>query len=318
MYNETFTISHKKKRASKSIVAFTILILLFNLSGFALANENSGELVIRYFALERVNGEQAEFAYAGDSILIATPGGKHILVDGGRPEVGSQVLARLRELEVEHLDYVFATHPHVDHIGGFRTILQEASVGQFYQIALVYDSSHYRAVQSILKQRNIPNATLEEGDLLEIEPGVILEFFNPPVGTNLSSNKGLSTGGVNDLSLVFRLTYKDFSALFTGDIYRAREEYLVEKYGQRLQSRLYDAPHHGQDTSSSTAFIRTVRPEVSVFSIELLGSISNFLNLRDLGSEVYVTGLNGEVVIRTDGQEITVEVEEEINSPFLR
>ncbi len=316
MYNAIFTSKTTRSRNSRFLTALALLICLSIFSGLASAGE--GELSIHYFALQRLNGEQAEFAYAGDSILISTPGGKHLLVDAGRPEVGPQVLTRLHELGVDHLDYVFATHPHVDHIGGFRTILQEISIGQFYQIALVYDSSHYRAVQSILKERNIPNATIEEGDILEVEPGVLLEFFNPPAGTNLSSNEGLSTGGVNDLSLVFRLTYEDFSALITGDIYRAREEYLVEKYGERLQSRMYDAPHHGQDTSSSNAFIRTVRPEVSVFSIELLGSVSTFLSLRDLGSKVYVTGLNGDVVIRTDGQEISVKVDKEIDSPFLR
>ncbi|NMB00027.1 MAG: MBL fold metallo-hydrolase [Firmicutes bacterium] len=301
----------------RSLVVIALLLFVSVFGEAVWANEEA-ELTIRYLALQRTNGDVSEIAYAGDAILISTPQGKHILVDAGRPEVGPQVLTRLQELGVEYLDYAIATHPHVDHIGGFRTVLPNIPVGQFFQIDLVYDSSHYRTLQTLLAEQGIPNTTMEEGDIVEVEPGVVLEFFNPPAGTSLSSNEGLSTGGVNDLSLVFRLTYKDFSALITGDIYRAREEYLVEKFGDRLQSRFYDAPHHGQDTSSSNAFIRTVRPEVSVFSIELLGSILNFLNLRDLGSEVYVTGLNGEVLVRTNGSEIVVEVEREIDSPFLR
>lgn len=317
-HSTIFSSNNRHKGHLRTLVLIGILALVVFFGEVSWAHDTGSELTIRYLALKRTNGDVSEIAYAGDAILITTPQGKHILVDSGRHDVGSQVLNRLEELGVDYLDYAIATHPHVDHIGGFQTVLPNVPVGQFYQIDLIYNSGHYRTLQSLLAEHNIPNKTLEEGDVVEVEPGVVLEFFNPPAGTSLSSNEGLSTGGVNDLSLVFRLTYEDFSALITGDIYRAREEYLVEKFGDRLQSRVYDAPHHGQDTSSSTAFIQTVRPEVSVFSIELLGSILNFHNLRDLGSKVYVTGLNGEVLIRTDGYEISVEVEQEIDSPFLR
>lgn len=306
MYN----FKHKK---GNLLLTFALLLLTTFVIGSANA---SAELTIRYFNLEVI--EAVDLGYAGDSILITTPQGKHILVDSGTPEAGPQVYERLVELGIDHLDYVVATHPHQDHIGGFRTVLDKVSVGQLYQINLEYSSSHYRALQNLIKQHDIDHAYVEEGLIVEIEPGVELEFFNPPAGTQLGLDHGLSTGGVNDLSTVFRLTYDDFSYLVTGDIYRAREEQLAEKYGERLQSRVYDAPHHGQHTSSSRAFINEVNPEISVFSIQYLASFSTYQDLRDLGSQVYVTGLNGEVVVRTDGQEIEVEVEQEINSPFLQ
>ncbi len=302
---------HSNRRyRNYAVLAMLLVVLVWTSVGQA------NELTMRYLNLQIMDA--VDLGYAGDAILISTPQGKHILVDSGTPEAGTQVLTRLQELGINHLDYVFATHPHQDHIGGLRTILAEIPVGQFYQIDLSYDSSHYRAVQGLLATHGIPNTTIEEGVILEIEEGVVLEFFNPPAGTSLGTDHGLTVGGVNDHSMVFRLTYKDFSALITGDIYRAREEELVKRFGERLQSRVYDAPHHGQDSSSSQMFISHVKPEISVFSIQFLASFSTYQALRDLGSEVYVTGLNGEVLISTDGYDITVDVEQAIDSPFLR
>lgn len=305
----------KPRRTQKHLLLMVIAILTLTLT--TVSSSMANELSIRYLNLQAIQ-QAADMAYAGDSILISTPQGKHVLIDSGTAEAGPQVLSRLQELGITHLDYVFATHPHQDHIGGFRTVLAEMSVGQFYQIDITYDSGQYRTLQRLLAEKDISHTTLEEGNILEIEEGIVLEFFNPPAGTSLGPDHGLSTGGINDLSMVFRLTYQDFSALFTGDIYRAQEEKLVAKYGDRLQSRFYDAPHHGQDSSSSKMFINQVKPEISVFSIQFLASFSTYQALRELNSKVYVTGLNGEVLLTTDGQGIAVDVEQEINSPFLR
>lgn len=53
----------------------------------------------------------------GDSTLIKTPKGQHILIDGGDNPKGQNVVENLESLGVKQLDAVIATHPDADHIG---------------------------------------------------------------------------------------------------------------------------------------------------------------------------------------------------------
>lgn len=60
----------------------------------------------------------------GDSILI-TAGDKSILIDAGEKEYGSRVVSFIRDKGIERLDYIIATHPHADHIGGMAEVVSE-------------------------------------------------------------------------------------------------------------------------------------------------------------------------------------------------
>ena len=60
----------------------------------------------------------------GDCFLIIAPSGKHILIDAGKNGMGEGVvLPYLRDLGINSLDYVFASHYHRDHIGGIDEVV---------------------------------------------------------------------------------------------------------------------------------------------------------------------------------------------------
>lgn len=67
----------------------------------------------------------------GDSIFIKSPNGKNMLIDGGIKGAGQNVVRYLRDEGVEHLDYVLATHPDADHIGGLIPVLNSVSIKNF-------------------------------------------------------------------------------------------------------------------------------------------------------------------------------------------
>src|SRR5262249_32602816 len=60
----------------------------------------------------------------GDSELITSPEGKSFLIDAGPPQAGDEVVSALKKRDVKSLDLVVATHPHSDHIGGMRAIIE--------------------------------------------------------------------------------------------------------------------------------------------------------------------------------------------------
>lgn len=306
--------TRKLQRISQLLVLIVIVLALVPQSW---AYAESDNLIIRYLD---VNPEYMD-ERSGDLILITTPDGQNILIDSLVPEFGPHIVTRLRELGIEKLDYAIASHPHIDHIGGFLTILNEIEVEHFFQINVPYTtSSIYRDLQTVLSQRNIPFSYLEEGDLFQIGE-LEFEVLNPPKGTSgetIPSAEVLRNARIlNDLSLVMRLDYKDFSILFTGDIYIPREMELVVNFEDKLNVDILDMPHHGETTSNSSMFIGAASPKYAMMSNDGIYSITTIDKYSSYGIEVFITGSNGEITIVTDGYEIDITTERE-HSPQLK
>ena len=303
---------------------FSIVLSIMILCCSQIVLASSGEqLIIRYFALEVEDRDSLPAdvdpdVTSGDVILISTPDGQHILIDSTLPQLGTALVTRLRSLGIEKLDYAFAKHPHVDHIGGYITLLDHIQVDRFYQINLPYETSgHYKRLQQAIARNNVKMEYVERGDRFEIGQ-VHLEALNPPQGTSRETVPGdmqMPTAFVNDLSMVLRLDYKDFSMLFTGDIYIAREMELLESIPEeKLKADILDVPHHGWVSSSSTIFLMTVDPTYAIISMDGVCSTPVYNKYIRRGIEVFLTGYNGEITIVTDGDKVEITTEKELRN----
>jgi len=109
----------------------------------------------------------------------------------------------------------------------------------------------------------------------------------------------------NDLSLVSRIEYHNFSMLLTGDIGKQAEKYLLQNPGL-LKANVLKGPHHGSRHSSTPAFIAAVQPDAVIFS-------SNYMNPwrhphpevverhQNAGAQIWRTDLQGAIHIESDG-----------------
>lgn len=118
----------------------------------------------------------------------------------------------------------------------------------------------------------------------------------------------------NDSSLVFKLSYGDFTALFCGDMEEEAEEDLVAS-GIDLNVDLLKVSHHGSNTSSTKKFLKAVSPRYAVISV---GPDKNNLpqkkvlrRLENFDAEIYRTDIDGTVIFSYDGEAITVYTERE-------
>ena len=66
-----------------------------------------------------------------DAALVYSSG-HYMLIDGGKKEDSSLIYSVLREHEVETLDYVIGSHPHIDHIGGLPAAYNYSTVGETF------------------------------------------------------------------------------------------------------------------------------------------------------------------------------------------
>lgn len=240
----------------------------------------------------------------GDAIAIRTPANRWVLVDAGprgdQYDAGARrVLPFLRAHGVRRLEALVLTHPHADHIGGATAVLRGMPVGRLIEPGLAVGSPMYLETLRAADDREVPYALARSGRTVTID-GVALHILWP-AGELLDGVED-----ANEISAVLQVRYGSFTALLTGDATEAVERALVAEHGDALRAQVLKAGHHGSRTSTSTAVLDAVKPELVVIS----AGRRNFYGhpapevLHRLARQripVARTDREGTVSVRTDG-----------------
>ena len=247
----------------------------------------------------------------GDSIFVAFPDGRTLLVDGGGAsgasriggtrtglDIGEQVVAPyLWSRGIKRLDVVALTHAHQDHIDGLDAVLDNFRVSELW-IGREVDTPVFRALVERAQARGVRIVHKRRGEAFEW-PGVTGLVLWPEEKTPAA------TAGNND-SLVLRLEHGSTSLLLPGDIEKKIELDLVGR-GDPLDVDFLKVPHHGSRTSSSAEFLAAVSPQAAVMSF---GENNPFNHphrelldrLRQTGARVLRTDRDGAVRALSDGR----------------
>jgi len=252
----------------------------------------------------------------GDSAVIELPLGGALVIDGGGSAVGSFETGRrvvapfLWSRGLSALDAVALSHPHPDHANGLPYLLASFQVGEFWSTAEPCPLAACVEIERLLSEKQIPRRLFtREHPSLDLE-GVHVQALYP-----LTPEGYFRELAENDNSLVLRLTYGRFHALFTGDIEAAAEAELTADPGVDLSADVLKAPHHGSDTSSGAALVERVHPKAVVFCV---GPRNRFgfpnpgvvARWRAAGAATYRTDSDGAVTVETrgDGFEVATAI----------
>jgi len=235
----------------------------------------------------------------GDACLVELPGGQTILIDGGSRAAGEKLLSYLREQGVERIDYLIATHPHEDHIGGLIGVVERMEIGKIYMPRVAHTTRTYEQFLEAIQAKGLKITAARAGVTVDTGEGVEAVFVAPC----REDYKEL-----NDHSAVLKLTYGQVSFLFTGDAEAEAEQDMLAG-GADLAAQVLKAGHHGSSTSSSEAFLRAVQPQIAVISAGKDNSYGHphrevLERLTSLGVEILRTDLAGDIVITADRQGI--------------
>ena len=260
----------------------------------------------------------------GDCILVETPAGRTMLVDGGGSNDETQVdstdvglrtvVPFLRYRGINRLDIVVLTHPHGDHCGGLTAVLREEPVGVVLDgTVLPYPSADYTAFLREIQGRHIPYRHAARGMRLDLGGGVTADVLNPPAaGTPYGTQTDDAT--VNNYSAVLRLSYVRTHFLLTGDAETEAEQNILAACPD-LSCDVLKAGHHGAANATGDEWLARVRPRLAAISCGAhnpFGHPSPATVARLAAHHVltYCTAKNGAITFVSDGRTVTAR-------PFL-
>jgi competence protein ComEC len=236
----------------------------------------------------------------GDAAVVELPRGRVLLIDAGGAATGdfdtgeSIVAPFLRSRKIVKVDYLMVSHARIDHYGGMRALVREFAPSEFWSGAAKGKTQRFEDLEEELTRGKILRAWLSADAPCRVFEQVSLCTLYPPAD------------GAEEASVVLRLDYGKSRFLFPGDIDK-RDEAILARHGDELQSAVVKVPRHGSATASSNEFISGVQPKLAILSA---GARSRAETQREevteryraAGAEVLRTYEDGAVIVESDGK----------------
>ncbi len=249
----------------------------------------------------------------GDCIYIETSDRRHYLIDAGsssESDIAQYTLAPfLKYSGVSRIDAVFITHLDSDHTSGIKELLKENKGIEIGQIVLaeaaIKDDAYYELLE-LCRSDDILVKTAKAGDTYALGKDTELAVLHPTADYETQSR--------NAYSLIMRLEYRGFSALFTGDA-EADGEVATARYLTRTGkgADIYKVTHHGSKYSNTQALLEAAGPKLAVISCAEDNSYGHphaevIEALNSIGSKVLITKDTGEITVTVDDGRAAISV----------
>jgi len=236
----------------------------------------------------------------GDSILIQLPNQQNMLIDAGDNHKGQLVVDYLKEQGVSMIDYLIATHPHADHIGGMDNVIDQFEIGVIYMPRVAHTTKTYMELLEAIDEKNLRIRTAKAGVTITIDD-VTVEILAP--------DSQLESDNLNDYSVVLKLIYGKTKFLLQGDAEKKSEEFILES-GMDIKADVIKLGHHGSSTSSTPKYIEAVDPD---YAIVMAGEGNKYGHphkevvalMNEKGITLYRTDRNGTIVVISDGNKVS-------------
>jgi competence protein ComEC len=252
----------------------------------------------------------------GDSLLVAFPDRRVMVIDGGgipsfggraprtQLDIGEDVVAPyLWSRSVRRVDVLVMSHAHDDHIGGLPALLDAFHPRELWTGAAP-DSPKWLALRDRARAHGVRVVPLT-GPHRFTFGGVQVDVLAPP------DDYQVSPLARNDDSLVLRAAFGRHAFLLTGDVERQMEYRMVDG-GGLSRSDVLKVAHHGSRTSTTEEFLQVVHPAFALISSGAGNSYGHphpsvVERLERSGVLVLRTDREGQVCVRSDGVHLEIE-----------
>lgn len=298
-FSEWFRVLYQRKRY-KRIGTISIIFLILSLALPNLLFEDYSKAKIIFLDVGQ-----------GDCLVLKTPKGKNIIIDGGGSQnydVGKKtLLPYLLKNKISHIDLALVTHLHDDHFLGISSLSKEMKIKQLG----MYEVNKYRE-KSILKKTGVKKEAmlyLVKGQKLIIEDGIWIDILYPKEKTEKEYKEILKEDGdENESSLLMKVHYLGIEILMTGDMGFKGEDAVMKLYSEsdKIKADILKVGHHGSKYSTSDAFLQAVSPKIAVFQVgkNNFGHPSQAVieKCQKNGIMIYRNDLNGAIMLQKGNQ----------------
>lgn len=281
------------RKSRVMVIVLTFLILSLIISGCdvdtrEITVDSENKLIIHFIDVGQ-----------GDCTLIQFPNGETSLIDGGSRLYGDKVVNYLKDLGVDKVDYLIATHPHEDHIGGLPEVIRNFKIGKVYMPNRRANTRIFEELLLELDNHDLKiNLAKAKDSIIDEEQ---LKFYI------LAPNRD-DYDETNDFSIVTKTEYIDNTFIIAGDAEEDSEKDIVNN-GLGLKADVLRIAHHGGRTSSSEEFLKKVNPKYAIISV---GSDNTYGHphketlerLNGIGTDILRTDQLGDIIFVSDGNKL--------------
>jgi len=249
----------------------------------------------------------------GDAVLIEQDG-EFCLIDAGTAAAEDELLDYLSRVGAGRLKLLVLTHPHADHIGSARAVLEYCRV----DTVLLPDENKcpgeisftMAQIKQTMEERGIPGIVGREGQTYAIGSGTLTVV-----------GEGIESENMNNISLVTRFDAANLSYLSTGDAEQEAEEALAFSQAA-LQADVFKAGHHGSAGSNTAAFLMRAAPRLVVASCGKDNDYGHphpetLERYAAIGAQVHRTDQEGSVVVYATPEGYRVRTEKGVQQAMI-
>ena len=276
----------------------------------------SGGIVAVYRAAPQVQGGKLEITAIdvgqGDSLLVVSPQGRTMLIDGGGSigpvhsefDFGEDVVAPyLWSRGLDHLDVVALTHAHGDHIGGLPRIIEDFHPAELW-VGINPETTALLHLYKVASENHVIIRKYVAGNELDWS-GTKVRVLSPPPDWQPTERRN------NDASLALLIGYGNTRALLAGDLEKKMERFVAT---ESPGADLLKVAHHGSATSTTPELLAAVHPRFAVISAGYRNSFGHprqvvLDRLQAAEVHTYRTDLQGAVTFLLDGKNVEARVQ---------
>lgn len=296
---------------SKGLAIISSILILLSLSACSVKDIDAQTSTGNNSAKETngvvdANESELHFIDTGnsDAILIKN-NNKFALIDGGDNDDEERVVSYLKDQGVKELEYIFATHPHADHIGGLDAVVNDIPVKNVYVSNGDADSKTYSDFIYAMANKGL-------------SPSVPL--LNSEFKLGSGKFKVISAANEkdpNNNSLVLEYVNGNDKVLLMGDA-----EEKIERELDVSDVDLLKVGHHGSRSSSSSSFIDKINPKYAVI---LVGANNKYGHphketmdtLASKNIEIHRSDECGHIVFKSSGNGLSVDCKVSAYTPSI-
>lgn len=305
----------KSSKKTQKIASAVTIIVIALVAAVVTHFTDFGEKIKENTGLSQKPASSAELSVhfidvgQGDCTLVMCEG-HNMLIDAGESDQGKKVVEYLKAQNISRLDYVIGTHPHSDHIGGLRAVVEsDIKIDKIImpkipdeQVPTSY--TYTKLLKAIINK----GLTVTKADNSEFDLGcAVINTYTPKkVYKNL-----------NDYSVATKITHGGNSFLITGDLGKQSEKELINR-GCNLSAKVLQAGHHGSRESSIKQFLEKVHPSYAVIQCGAGNSYGHphdeaLERISKYAEKIYRNDKDGTIVFESDGKGMNINFEKSDN-----